>query len=189
MSNIDPRVLVFKSSRIDPRQVTVNDIPRRYQLALASMHLWERVCWAHDSLERVESRYVIPFDHPASGPDQPDCARIMCPAPEWMAMALFGGLLPPVKVYHELRMSDGSTIYERPKDPQARVVNGSLLHLVAPIGPMTEEEAIEYLVVKDVPREVWDRPGANRTSFVICTRDQIPQDRTFRNAWRLDLAA
>ena len=37
---------------------------------------------------------------------------------------------------------------------------------------MTEEEAIEYLVMKDIPRRVWDTPpGSNIQNSVICSQE------------------
>ena len=47
-----------------------------------------------------------------------------------------------------------------------------------------EEEAIEYLIMKDIPRRVWGKEH-NRQMFRIVKKDQIPSDRSFRNAWRL----
>lgn len=51
----------------------------------------------------------------------------------------------------------------------------------------TYEQALEILVIKDLPRRVWDARGANRPLFMIVPREAIPADRTFRDAWRLAL--
>jgi hypothetical protein len=51
---------------------------------------------------------------------------------------------------------------------------------------MTEEQAIEYLIMKDVPARVWHSDYKyNRQMFRIVKRDQLPEDKTYRNAWRL----
>ncbi len=132
-------------------------------------HLFDRICWAHENLERVETQYVVAYED--GEPDAP--AKILVPAPEWMAMALHGGLLPPVGHYHrEPRDVDGNFI--GPADYWSAY---------EPIGPLTEEQAIEYLIQKDIPRHVWAE-GSNHP-MVICTRSQFPKNRTFRNAWRV----
>jgi hypothetical protein len=52
---------------------------------------------------------------------------------------------------------------------------------------MTEEQAIEYLIMKDIPQRVWrDYDKANRQRLVICKKDQLPSTREWRNAWKID---
>jgi hypothetical protein len=51
---------------------------------------------------------------------------------------------------------------------------------------MTEEEAIEYLIQKDIPEKVWrEYEKSNRPRLVICKKEQLPQQRTWRNAWKI----
>ena len=50
---------------------------------------------------------------------------------------------------------------------------------------MTEEEAIEYLVQKDIDPAVWRDYKGNRTILKIVPVEMIPSDRSFRNAWRI----
>ena len=66
-------------------------------------HLWERLCWAKDNLERFETDYRVVYEDP-SEPDAP--AKILHPTPEWMACALQGGILPPVSSYLELKKDE-----------------------------------------------------------------------------------
>ena len=71
---------------------------------------------------------------------------------------------------------------------------GYLLHDTPPVDAMTEEQAIEYLIMKDVPQSVWQTwDEGNRPKMVICKKEQLPATREWRNAWRisddLDLAA
>jgi hypothetical protein len=138
---------------------------------IQSAHLFDRIMWARENLKRVEPTYAVVFEDPAE-PDAP--AKVLHPAPEWLAMALNGHLLPPVETY----LADAQEPDEAPKrHPYA-----------APIGPMTEEEALEYLIQKDIPARVWAEPS-NRPRFAIVARASIPSDRTHRNAWKLnDLA-
>jgi hypothetical protein len=153
---------------IDPRTTTC---PEEWREDLVALTLFERICWAKEHLERVEPQYRIVFE-----PNDEEPAQITIPAPEWLAMAMFGYLLPPVWVYHEI---------EANLTPKGSVTNGHLLHETPPLPPMTEEEAMEYLLQR-CPREVWDPPhGTNRQRFVICRAEQIPTTRTYRDAWRL----
>ena len=50
---------------------------------------------------------------------------------------------------------------------------------------MTEEEAMEYLVMKDLPTSVWRDYKGNRKVMRIVPRALVPSDRLFRNAWRI----
>ena len=45
-----------------------------------------------------------------------------------------------------------------------------------PIDAMTEKQAIEYLIMKDIPQHIWrDYEKSNKPRLVICTRSQIPK--------------
>lgn len=139
-------------------------------MGLSDIPLFERLCWAQENLEPYHSDYRVVFE---SDVDEP--AAILVPAPEWMACALHGGILPPVEVYHRLEIDD----------VDGRILNGHILHGTPPLGPMTEEQAIEYLIKKDIPPSVWRDERANHRKFVICKKHQIPSDRDLRNAWSL----
>lgn len=134
-------------------------------------HLWERLSWAAENLPRVETDLVVVFE------DDPDgTAKVLIPAPEWMACALAGGILPPVERYHA-EPRDAAGNFTGPAD---------YWRAYDAMPAMSEEEAIEYLIAKDMPRHVWDRPaGSNYRPFVICRRDQLPATRSWRDAWKL----
>ena len=131
-------------------------------------HLWDRLAEAKSRLDPVQSKYRVLFEDPAT-PDEP--AKVLVPDPNWMACALEGNILPPIDTYQRDRdVPDG-----QPKEhPYAK-----------PIGPMTEEEAIEYLIMKDICPSVWQEYRGNRTIMRIVPVELIPTDRSFRNAWRL----
>ena len=131
-------------------------------------HLWDRLAEAKTRLKPVQSKYRVLFEDPAT-PDEP--AKVLVPDPNWMACALEGGILPPIETYQRDRgVPDGD-----PKEhPYAE-----------PIGAMTEEEAIEYLVQKDIDPSVWRDYEGNRTIMKIVPVELIPSDRSFRNAWRI----
>ena len=131
-------------------------------------HLWDRLAEAKTRLEPVQSKYRVLFEDPAT-PDEP--AKVLVPDPNWMACALEGGILPPIETYQRDRgVPDG----EPKEHPYAE-----------PIGAMTEEEAIEYLVKKDIDPSVWRDYEGNRTILKIVPVEMIPSDRSFRNAWRI----
>jgi hypothetical protein len=131
-------------------------------------HLWDRLHDAKSRLTPVQSKYRVVFEDPAE-PDAP-CA-ILVPDPNWLAAALAGGILPPIETY----LVDQETPDGAPK-----------LHPYAePIGPMTEEQAIEYLIQKDIPQRVWNDESSNRQRFRIVNTDSIPSNRIYRNAWRI----
>ena len=134
-----------------------------------TVHLFDRLLWSKEHLAPVQSRYRVVFEDP-SEPDAP--AKVLVPDPNWLAAALHGGVLPPVDTYlRDQNVPDG----EPKEHPYA-----------TPIGPMAEEEALEYLIMKDIPRRVWDDPTANAPRFAIVPVETIPSDRTHRNAWKLD---
>jgi hypothetical protein len=132
-------------------------------------HLWDRLAEAKERLEPLQSQYRVLFENPE---DLDAPVAVLCPDPNWMAAALAGGVLPPIDTYQRDRdVADG-----QPKEhPYA-----------APIGAMTEEEAMEYLVMKDVPPQVWRDYKGNRCILKIVPVELIPTDRTFRDAWKIN---
>ena len=136
---------------------------------VAPAHLWDRLAEAKSRLAPVQSKYRVLFENPAE-PDAP--AAVLVPDPNWMAAALAGGVLPPIDTYlRDQNVPDG-----QPKEhPYAE-----------PIGAMTEEEAIEYLVQKDISPQVWREYNGNRIIMKIVPVELIPSDRSFRNAWKIN---
>ena len=132
-------------------------------------HLWDRLAEAKSRLAPVQSKYRVLFEDPTQ-PDAP--AAVLVPDPNWMAAALEGNILPPIDTYQRDRdVPDG-----QPKEhPYAE-----------PIGAMTEEEAIEYLIQKDIPPQVWRDYQGNRAVMKIVPVELIPSDRSFRNAWKIN---
>jgi hypothetical protein len=135
-------------------------------------HLWERLAEAKSRLAPVQSKYRVLFEDPAT-PEAP--AAVLVPDPNWMAAALAGNVLPPIDTYQRDRdVPDG-----QPKEhPYAE-----------PIGAMTEEEAIEYLIMKDIPPAIWRDYKGNRAILKIVPVELIPSDRSFRNAWKVNQEA
>jgi len=134
-------------------------------------HLWDRLADAKARLEPVQSKYRVLFENP-NDLDAP--AAVLVPDPNWMAAALDGNVLPPIDTYlRDQNVPDG----EPKEHPYAE-----------PIDAMTEEEALEYLVMKDISPSIWRDYIGNRTIMKIVPVELIPTDRTFRNSWRITQA-
>jgi hypothetical protein len=137
-----------------------------------TQHLWERLLEAKSRLKPVQSKYRVLFEDP-NAPDEP--AKVLVPDPNWMAAALEGDILPPIDTYQRDRLVPDGEPKEHP--------------YAEPIGPMTEEEAIEYLIMKDIDPAVWRDYKGNRTIMKIVPVELIPSDRSFRNAWKINQEA
>ena len=131
-------------------------------------HLWDRLSEAKSRLKPVQSKYRVVFEDPAT-PDEP--AKVLVPDPNFMAAALAGNVLPPIDTYQRDRLVPDGQPKEHP--------------YAEPIGAMSEEEAVEYLVMKDIDPAVWRDYNGNRTIMKIVPVEMIPSDRSFRNAWRI----
>ena len=135
-------------------------------------HLWDRLAEAKSRLKPVQSKYRVLFEDP-NAPDEP--AKVLVPDPNWMAAALAGDILPPIDTYQRDRLVPDGEPKEHP--------------YAEPIGAMTEEEAIEYLIMKDIDPAVWRDYQGNRTIMKIVPVELVPSDRSFRNAWKINQEA
>lgn len=131
-------------------------------------------------LNTIPNYYVI-YDDP-DHLDEP--TKILIPSSKWVKRAMEGEL-PPIWVFWDLQDDEAkSTVAEE---------GGRFVHdkerysrqgLHPPIGKLTEEQAMEYLCMKELPRKCWAQEH-NRPMFKIVKKNQIPSDRTFRNAWEM----
>lgn len=148
-------------------------------------HLFARILDAKEKLTPVQSQYRVVFEVPMA--DFGSYAGVLVPDPNWLAMALAGGYLPPV----EAVVADLGKMYawcadNDPLDFDWDKVGGVCFPYLPPIGAMTEEQAIEALVMICLPPAIWaDYGRANRHRFKIVRRGMVPDDRSYRNAWRL----
>lgn len=136
---------------------------------LSAFKLHERIAIAKQHLEPVQSDYRVVFESDLDSP-----SSILVPDPNWLACALHGDILPPVSVYHDLEYDD-----------RGAITNGHILHETPPVAAMSEEEAIEYLIQKDVPKHVWAAKSGNAIKMVVCRKNQLPLNREWRNAWKI----
>lgn len=126
-------------------------------------------------LELETCPYAVLFEDPAN-PDAP--MGILRVSDTWYSMALLGGILPPLWVYHELARDE--------IDNNGQLTQGHLLHKTPPVGPMSPEEAIEYVIEKDLPPRIWRDYEGNRDILRIVSVEEIPSIRRYRNAWRIN---
>ena len=155
------------------------------------MKLIERIEWAHQNLEFKNPKYAIVWNRNDGG------TSVTVPSPEFIAMATHGGLLPAIEVYHEMKcrwVNDKGAVMltqvnESPGEGwrEGKVLNGELMHSGPRAPAMSEEEAMEYLLQKDVPRYVWfDHDRSNSRQFLICPRECVPANRVWRNVWEIN---
>ena len=135
-------------------------------MTISFHRLWGRLSKAKETLKPVQSPYRVVFEDP----DEPDApAKVLVPDPNFVAAGLAGGVLPPIEAYlRDADVPDGGP-KEHPYAP--------------PIGSMSHEEIIEYLVMKDIPPRVWRDYQGNRTIMRIVPVELIPTDRTHRGGW------
>ena len=153
------------------------------KLGYAREDYFERMCKAKQDLEPVIPQYCIVFEDPA---DLGAPVTVTTPAPEWLAMALAGDYLPPIESYLRDKDVEKAWIVANPnKDFNWKDAGGATHPYTAAIPAMTEEEAMEYLLQKDVPPHVWMDDTGNRPRYKITKRSMIPTNREHRNAWRL----
>jgi len=128
-----------------------------------------------------QSKYRVIFDDP-DHLDEP--TKVLVPSQNWLDIAMAGGL-PPIWVYWQLQDDEQKAIKEGRHSTFKHDPEKHALQWTAPrISPLTEEEAMEYLVMKDLPRRCWAEEH-NRPMFKIVRTEQVPSDRTFRNAWEM----
>jgi len=137
------------------------------------MKFIDRLAEAKKRLEPHQTEYAVVYEDVDM-----DCCSIMHPDPHAMAALMHGGISPPVWVYWELRKDEAQPKFKRHHRTY-------LLHDTPREGPKTEEEAIEYLIMKDVPQHIWrNYETSNSVHLKIIRRNQQP-NRQFRNAWRV----
>ena len=125
--------------------------------------------------------YRVIYEDPEQ-PEQP--AMVLVPSDNWVADAM-AGKLPPISVYWALQDEERKFVEEgRHGDFKHDQAKWEAQWTAPRIGPLTEQEAIEYLIMKDIPRHIWSKEY-NRPMLKVVKTEDVPSDRQFRNAWRL----
>lgn len=123
--------------------------------------------------------YCVIYDDP-DDLDAP--TKVLYPSEKWMRLAMLGAL-PPIEVAWKLQDAEREAIEQGRHRGFKHDPDLWNTQFVGPrTGPMTEREAIEYLCMKDLPRKCWAQEH-NRPMFAIVKKQDVPTDRTFRNAW------
>ncbi len=127
------------------------------------------------------TKYRVIFDDP-DHLDEP--TKVLVPAQNWLDEAMSGGL-PPIWVYWQLQDDEQQAIKEGRHSTFKHDPEKYALQFTAPrIGCLTEEEAMQYLCMKDLPRKCWAQEH-NRPMFKIVRTEEVPSNRQFRNAWEM----
>jgi hypothetical protein len=110
--------------------------------------------------------------------------QILIPSGRWLKEAQ-EGKLPPLWVHWKLAEDEQKAIDEGRHESFAHDPSKLELLKTAPrIGKLTEKQAMEYLIMKELPRRCWAEVH-NRPMFRIVKTEQVPSDRTFRDAWEM----
>ena len=142
--------------------------------------LIDRIGWAKENLTRHDTEYCVVYED-----IDMDTVAVMHPDPHCMAMLMHGGLMPPAWVKLQLQEDE-----QQPDFVSHKLGNGHLLDTTEPMGPLTEEEAVEWLIQTTVPRHIWENWNVgNKPKMVICTKKQLPATREWREAWTIGVAA
>ena len=165
----------------------------------AGTHCWQRLGRAGDLIKlKLNTTNELPsIDHAiAYSPpgNQGGAATICHPSPRCIYELMIGGVHAPVDAHLTSKLllinSDGSgDVMEKWEAGRYRRVNDVVGEYVVDyrrvhdetLPPLSYEDAIEWVMQKDVPHEVW----SSGQGFAIVNRSSIPKDRTNRNAWKL----
>ena len=138
------------------------------------MKFIDRLAKAREELQPFYSDYRVVYE---DNVDEP--VKIMKPDAHAMAALMAGNVFPPIWTFWELQKDASQPDFKKH-------TRGYLLHDTPREGPKTEEEALEFIIMKDVPQHVWRMYNeGNRPKMVICRKQQLTQTREWRNAWRL----
>ena len=119
--------------------------------------------------------------------DQLEHVSVMYATEQFMKTAA-EGKLPHIKYLWKLRDAEKKAIKEgwhhefrhNPDDLAAAVWASENDN----VGPLTEEQAIEYLILKDCDESIWGNYH-NMQRFRVVKRSDLPETREFRNAWKM----
>ena len=146
-----------------------------WSVAWKGTKLIDRIEWARANLQRHETEYCVVYED-----IDMDTVSVMHPDPHCMAMLMHGHLMPPAWVKLKIKEDE-----QRPDFTCLSDFSGHLLHETEPMGPLTEEQAVEYLIQTVIPKHIWENwDSGNKPKMVICKKSQLPK-RDWRNAWRI----
>lgn len=122
-------------------------------------HLYLRMVKAYLLVEPIKCDWCIIWENPSSS-SEPAC--ITYPSQRYLAFLMHGGICPPISSW--LSGDRDRINYDKP------------------MGKLPLDQALKYVLMKDVPRHVWQN-SANRPYYKIVPTSLIPSVRDKRNAW------
>lgn len=147
------------------------------------MHLGRRFLEAKNQLTPFHSEYVILHEDPEY-PERP--ASITVPSPNWMAAAMAGGIIPPIEAFLQDQQTLDAYIERHGSSIGFDWRNYSRCYgYCEPAEKMSEREAINYLIMKDLPARVWRDYRGNRSILRVVKRSELNDNCKYRSAWRI----
>ena len=143
---------------------------------------WQK---AKDDLKPVRSKYrAVWIDERGRF-----CMTAFCP--HAIAALIRGWIFPCVESFmRDKKIKEAFAEKMKAEGTQEKIFSwaehGGASHPYAvPTGPMTEVQAIEYLIKQSLPSYILDDKTSNELRFVICTTDQLNESKNYREAWEL----
>jgi hypothetical protein len=154
-----------------------------------------------DRVSPVEINHCVPYENPH---DLDGTCPVMHPSGRFIAELMHGSIHPPITAHWNRKLllvaeSGKYEVVDQIDAAEWRAKNGPIKHEVVVENrechlkveqPLTYDEAIEYCIMKDIPRQVWDQnyTGSNRQKFWIIEREDL-MGRELRNSWTFKEAA
>ena len=104
-------------------------------------HLWDRLCWAKENLEPVQSDYRVVYEDSID-----ECATNFVSDPNFMAACMNGGIIPKVEQHWTLSEDEA-----KPDFKQHR--RGYLLHDTDTFRALTEVQVTAIIILTDLPNK------------------------------------
>ena len=168
-------------------------------------HAWQRLTSERSTIKMVEPQWAAMWECPyEDGGGAP--MKVTNPSGRCLGELVRGGIHCPIEAHWESKIlviaKDGQYTVVRQIDAEEvrikmRINNGGIANeFVVDYrrphneigGPMSVQEAHEYIFAKDVPQYVWGRERKyNKPKFCIVPYTMVPAEdkRHLRNAWRL----
>ena len=170
-------------------------IELRKQADREGWHHWHRIANSRETIKQEQVKHCIPFEGDIDGP-----APVLHPSDRFISELMAGNIHPPIDAVHNQKLlliakSGKYEVVSKIDAAEWREKNGPLEGEIVVdnrrcheevVGPMSYAQAIEYCILKDIPRKIWDQSfGSNYQQFWIISKDVL-KDRTYRNAWKLN---
>lgn len=154
---------------------------------------WWRMMIYKDKVVPHPHDHVVVFESPRK--DEDNCV-VLLPTPQMLGELMYGGIHPYIEEWWDMKLlckgHDGTVKVVRKAEEFAFIENHGLagqwvvdatgLHTKPMQEKLTYEQSLEYIIMKDIPMQVWHRQLTNRPKLAIIPHSLVP-DRDFRDAW------